>query len=106
MECEGPSEMWDVGTTHNHPSESDNSLFQQVHDNATGISVRYDMDKLYQCWIILLIKVEFDRFLGPLDLLPWRVVGRSVGRSVRLSTSATRQPIFGLFSKLVGIFLG
>ena len=24
----------------------------------------YDMDKLYQCWIILLIKVEFDRFLN------------------------------------------
>ena len=35
-----------------------------------------------------------------------RSVGRSVSRSVRPSTPVTRQPIFGSFSKLVGIFLG
>ena len=57
-------------------------------------------------------KGHFDErtFLGPLDLLPWRVVGRSVGRSVgpsvRPSTPVTQQPIFGSFSKSVGIFLG
>ena len=39
----------------------------------------------------------FNEFLGPLDLLPWRVVGRSV----RLSTSVTQQPMFGFFSKSV-----
>ena len=46
------------------------------------------------------------QFLGPLDLLPWRVIGPSVGPSVRPSTPVTRQPIFGSFSKSVGIFLG
>ena len=46
------------------------------------------------------------KFLGPLDLLPWRVVGRSVCLSVRPSTPLTRQPMLGFFSKLVGIFLG
>ena len=52
---------------------------------------------------------DFDSpFLGPLDLLPWRVVGRSVSvcLSVCLSTPVTRQPMFGFFSKSVGIFLG
>ena len=45
---------------------------------------------------------HYTPFLGPLDLLPWRVVGRSIGPS----TPVTRQPILGSFSKLVGIFLG
>ena len=40
----------------------------------------------------------FFMFLGPLDLLPWRVVGRSVGRSVcpsvNTSNSATNVWIF------------
>ena len=35
--------------------------------------------------------------LDPLDLLLWRVVGRSVGPSVCLLTSVTRQPMFGFF---------
>ena len=34
-----------------------------------------------------------NAFIGPLDLLPWRVVGRSVCLSV------TRQPMFRFFSK-------
>ena len=46
------------------------------------------------------------RSTGPIAVARRRSVGRSVGRSVRLSTSVTRQPIFGLFSKSVGIFLG
>ena len=47
-----------------------------------------------------------ELLLGPLDLLPWRVVGRSVCLSVSPSTPLTRQPMFEFFSKLVGIFLG
>ena len=43
-------------------------------------------------------------FLGPLDLLLWRV-GRSVGRSVCLSTPVTRQPKFGFFFKIGGKIL-
>ena len=45
-------------------------------------------------------------FLGPIAVARRRSVGRSVGRSVRPSTPVTRQPIFGSFSKFVGIFLG
>ena len=42
-------------------------------------------------------------FLGPLlDLLQWRIVGRSVC----LSTPVTRQPMFGFFSKSVEYSLG
>ena len=51
-------------------------------------------------------RAVYHLFLGPLDLLPWRVVGRSVRPSVRPSTPVTRQPIFGSFSNLVEIFLG
>ena len=42
-------------------------------------------------------------FLGPPDLLPWRIVGRSVGQSVHLSTSVTPQPMLGFFSKSLNI---
>ena len=45
---------------------------------------------------------ELNAFLGPLDLLPWRVVGRSVCLSVCLSTPVTRQPMFGFFFKIGG----
>ena len=41
----------------------------------------------------------FYEFLGPLDLLPWRVVGRSVGPSVNTCNSATN---FRIFFKIGG----
>ena len=47
----------------------------------------------------------YGPFLGPLDLLPWRVVGRSVCPSVNTCNSATKQ-WSDFFSKSVGIFLG
>ena len=36
----------------------------------------------------------YNTILGPLDLLPWRVVGRSVGPSVNICNSATYVRIF------------
>ena len=49
-------------------------------------------------------KLQLDSILtfSHFYLLPWRVVGPSV----HPSTPLTRQPMFGFFSKLVGIFLG
>ena len=58
MECEGPQ---DLRCGMLEPSITTPPIVK-THDNATIISVRYDMDKLYQYWIILLIQIEFDRF--------------------------------------------
>ena len=61
---------------------------------------------------------EFEQIMGRYDFLEatrviFRSTGliavarrRSVGPSVRPSTPVTQQPIFGSFSKSVGIFLG
>ena len=46
------------------------------------------------------------RSTGPIAVARRRSVGRSVCLSVCLSTPVTRQPMFGFFSKSVGIFLG
>ena len=50
--------------------------------------------------------VTIFRSTGPIAVARRRSVGRSVCLSVRPSTPLTRQPMFGFFSKLVGIFLG
>ena len=79
--------------------------------SVVGLCLRINDSGLFACISqTALSQTYIIRSTGPIAVARRRSVGRSVGLSVCLSvcpsTPLTRQPMFGLFSKLVGIFLG